>query len=70
MDQTTILQKSESNGGFVCISMLESEWDCARSQRAINLLIGEGLAWIDNQNPDEETLYWIPSIYSSLLESC
>ena len=72
MDQTTILQKSESNGGFVCISMLASEcaWDHARSQQAINLLIGEGLAWIDNQNPDGETLYWIPSIYSSLLESC
>ena len=71
MDQTAILQKAESNGGFVSIGMLASEcgWDPARSQRAIDLLIGDGLAWIDNQSPDGVTLYWIPSIYTSLLQS-
>lgn len=71
MDQTAILQKAESNGGFVSLSMLMSEcgWDQSRSQRAIDLLLGEGLAWIDNQAPDGETLYWIPSIYTSLQQS-
>ena len=71
MDQTAILQKAESNGGFVSLSLLSSEcgWDRARSQRAVDLLIGEGLAWIDNQNPGGETLFWIPSIYTSLLQS-
>ena len=68
MDQTAILQKSESKGGFVSQSMLEKEsgWDRARSQRALDCLISEGLAWIDTQNPGGETLYWIPSIYSTL----
>ena len=71
MDQTAILQKAESNGGFVSLSLLSSEfgWDQARSQRAVDLLIGEGLAWIENQNSDGETLFWIPSIYTSLLQS-
>jgi ESCRT-II complex subunit VPS22 len=70
MDQTTILQKAESNGGFVSQSLLESQlgWDKARSQRALDCLMTEGLAWIDTQNPEGENLFWIPSIYSSLLQ--
>ena len=37
MDQTSILQKAESNAGFVSQSMLEREsgWDSERSKRAL-----------------------------------
>ena len=71
MDQTAILQKAESTGGYVSLSILKEDlgWDSERSTRGVDRLITEGLAWIDNQNPDDpnETLYWIPSIYTSLL---
>ncbi len=66
MDQTVILQKAEAKGGQVSVSMLTKElsWDNDRSQRAIDRLLSDGLAWIDTQ--DQEILYWIPSIFSAL----
>ena len=68
MDQTVILQKAENNGGHISVSYLKENlgWDTERSQRAFDRLIIDGLAWIDTQTTDNETLYWIPSIFSAI----
>lgn len=67
MDQTTILQKAEANGGQVSVKSLNKDlgWDEDRSKRALDRLLSDGLAWIDLQST--ETLYWIPSIFSALV---
>merc|ERR1711894_116425 len=66
MDQTVILQKAEGNGGQVSVSFLRKnlEWEEDRSNRALDRLLSDGLAWVDTQN--SEKLYWIPSIFSAL----
>lgn len=68
MDQTVILQQAESKGGLVSVKSLNSDlkWDKDRSQRALDRLLSDGLAWIDGQTPDGEPHYWIPSIFSAL----
>ena len=71
LDQTVILQKAEVNGGHVSIGFLKKNlnWDYERSQRAIDRLLVDGLAWSDTQTLDKETWYWIPSIFSAMLGS-
>ena len=68
MDQTAILQLAENNGGQVNVSSLRDElgWELERSNRSLDKLLSDGLAWIDNQGEDEYPLYWIPSIFTSL----
>ena len=70
MDQTAILQLAEANGGYVNASSLKDElgWEMERSNRSLDKLVSDGLAWIDYQHEDEcHPLYWIPSIFTSLL---
>jgi len=66
MDQTVILQRAEVNGGQVSVSFLRKnlDWEEDRSNRALDRLLSDGLAWVDTQN--SEKLYWIPSIFSAL----
>lgn len=69
MDQTVILQKAETLGGKVSATNLHTDmgWDPDRSQRALDSLLADGLAWIDTQN-SSESLYWVPSIFSAACE--
>jgi len=69
MDQTAILQLAESNGGQVNVTSLRDElgWELERSNRSLDKLLSDGLAWIDNQSGEEYPIYWIPSIFTSLL---
>merc|ERR1719458_1138499 len=68
MDQTAILQRAETNSGFVTAALLAKElgWDGERSGRALEQLTRDGLAWVDEQHGGgdggKETAYWIPSI--------
>ncbi len=43
----------------------ELGWDLARAQRALEQLLKEGLVWVDEQG--DETSYWVPSIFSSMV---
>lgn len=63
MDQTAILQKAENNGGKVTAASLSAElgWDSKRIERALDLLMKDGLAWVDKQDHS----FWIPSIFIS-----
>jgi len=69
MDQTALLQKAESNGGFVTFELLRGElgWDHTRCKRALHQLVKDGIAWIDTQ--DREHSYWLPSIFTSTMQS-
>ena len=75
MDQTAILQKAETNSGFVTAALLAKElsWDGERSKRALDHLMRDGLAWIDQQHggagDSGEPAYWIPSIFTSLMNT-
>ena len=66
MDQTVILQKAEANGGQASVSFLKKnlDWEEDRSNRALDRLLSDGLAWVDTQ--DSEKSFWIPSIFSAL----
>ena len=69
MDQTAILQLAESNGGQVNVNSLRDElgWELERSNRSLDKLLSDGLAWIDHQGGEDYPIYWIPSIFTSLL---
>ena len=68
MDQTAILQLAENNGGYANVTSLQDElgWERERSIRSLDKLLADGLAWVDYQGNDDNPLYWIPSIFTSL----
>jgi hypothetical protein len=40
-------------------------WDRDRVKRALDLLLAEGMAWIDHYNGEE--LYWFPSVWKDAM---
>nr|CAG4645676.1 EOG090X09XM [Lynceus sp. MCZ IZ 141354] len=69
MDHTAILQTAQQqDGGWVTVSSLNSklQWDPARSKEALQQLIRDGVAWIDEQNGEPK--YWFPSFFPQLLK--
>jgi len=68
MDQTAILQLAETNGnGSVSVSALcqNLNWERERSERTLNKLLSDEIAWLDTQG--DEPTYWIPSIFTSTI---
>lgn len=61
-DHALILQLAQTTGGMVNVSILSRElnWDKKRSMLALNVLLREGMAWLDEQQ--NETSYYFPSI--------
>jgi ESCRT-II complex subunit VPS22 len=61
MDHTTILQSAESSG-YISHSDLvqETGWETARASQALEHLVHEGMAWVDDQA--QERQYWFPSL--------
>ncbi|XP_058791410.1 vacuolar-sorting protein SNF8 isoform X1 [Phymastichus coffea] len=71
MDHTAVLQQTNNNGSaFISKSLLQSElkWESERAQKALDHMVKEGLAWIDNQN-EGEPLYWFPSLFTACIAS-
>ena len=68
MDQTAILQFAENNEGHVNVTSLRNDlgWETERGTRSLQKLLSDGLAWIDLQGEDDQPIYWIPSIFTSL----
>lgn len=52
-DHATILALAQSTGGMVNVTILARElgWDKKRSMLALNVLLREGMTWIDEQVP-------------------
>ncbi|DBA00631.1 TPA: hypothetical protein N0F65_003560 [Lagenidium giganteum] len=57
-DHSTIIALAQNTGGMVNVSILARElgWDGKRSTIALNVLLREGMAWIDEQ-PTEPSYY-------------
>ncbi|CAH1788117.1 unnamed protein product [Owenia fusiformis] len=65
MDHTTVIQQAEKTG-FVTMKMLKEnlKWEDERSHMALDYLLKEGQAWVDNQDKSGMTLYWLPGLFS------
>ncbi|XP_031839656.1 vacuolar-sorting protein SNF8 [Nomia melanderi] len=71
MDHTAVLQQvSLSGGANISKSKLHKElrWELDRAQKALDHMVKEGLAWLDEQG-DDETLYWFPSLFTACIVS-
>jgi len=63
MDHTQLLQEAESTG-YVSPSQLKAKlgWQEERIQRALDYMLTEGLAWLDDQS-SKDKLYWFPGLF-------
>lgn len=71
MDHTAVLQGASILGNaFVSNSMLckHLRWESDRVQKALDHMIKEGLAWLDEQG-EGEVLYWFPSLFTACIVS-
>jgi len=64
-DHTTVLATAEEGGGSVSVKTLVSSrsWEAERAQRALDHLVKEGLAWVDQHQG--RTLYWFPALFNA-----
>lgn len=63
-DQTIVLAVAQAHGGKVDEQMLvlEKGWTGARAQTALqNMLLRDGLCWLDEQGEGNTVLHWVPS---------
>ncbi|XP_058811553.1 vacuolar-sorting protein SNF8 [Topomyia yanbarensis] len=64
LQETSVLNVAANQGqGFVTISMLIADlgWTECRALQAVEKIVSDGLAWIDNQGT--EKAYWFPSLF-------
>ena len=55
--------KPQANSGYVTMRLIKErlKWDADRLENAVNNLLREGIAWVDEQaNPQQ---YWIASLF-------
>jgi len=66
IDHTAILVLAQEHG-FITVSQIVKElnWNLGRIDTVLNLLLQEGMAWIDKQS--SEIQYWFPSLIGGLL---
>ncbi|XP_077981508.1 vacuolar-sorting protein SNF8-like [Glandiceps talaboti] len=64
MDHTSVLQAAKDTG-HISVPQLKKQlgWEEERSTLAINYMVKEGLAWVDDQ-ARPETLYWFPGLFA------
>lgn len=68
-DHTSVLATAEEGGGAVGVQQLVKTlgWEVDRAQRALDHLVKEGLAWVDDQG--KQTLYWFPALFKGAVQS-
>ncbi|XP_078042393.1 vacuolar-sorting protein SNF8 [Augochlora pura] len=70
MDHTAVLQQASLSGNaYISKSILYKDlrWEPDRAQKALDHMVKEGLAWLDEQG--DETLYWFPSLFTACIIS-
>ncbi|XP_058067311.1 vacuolar-sorting protein SNF8 [Anopheles bellator] len=70
LQETAVLSAASNQGqGYVTVSSLVKElnWTEARAQQAIEKVLGEGMAWLDEQG--HEKSYWFPSLFAGRLSA-
>lgn len=65
-DQTAVLEQAQTAGG--CVTAAQLGWTPARAQRALQQLVSDELAWVDEQ-AGGETVYWFPSLWPALAQA-
>ncbi|XP_037080720.1 vacuolar-sorting protein SNF8-like [Pollicipes pollicipes] len=65
-DATAVLERAQAAGGRVTAA--ELGWSADRAQRAIQQLVRDELAWVDEQTGGDDE-YWFPSLFPGLSES-
>jgi len=73
-DHTTVLAAAEEGGsgtGSGCVSV-ESlvhgcGWEADRAKRALDHLVKEGLAWVDDQG--KQKLFWFPALFKATAQT-
>nr|CAI5839122.1 unnamed protein product [Callosobruchus analis] len=70
MDHSAILQQAEKNQGCTSVLILRKElgWEKERSQKALDHMVDQGLAWIDSQTCDQP-MYYFPSLFTACVNS-
>ncbi|KAM7543117.1 hypothetical protein Aperf_G00000010416 [Anoplocephala perfoliata] len=65
-DQTQILKLAESRGAHVTIQQCIKKlgWTEERAKTALEYLIQEGMAWVDEGSESGERSFWFPSLLS------
>lgn len=70
-DHMQVMTTANKHGGKSGITldhvMEDTQWTRERAQRALDLLLHEGMAWIDENCG--ETFYWFPSVWQEEMES-
>ncbi|XP_056006977.1 vacuolar-sorting protein SNF8-like [Ostrea edulis] len=66
MDHTKLLQEAQ-NEGFVSMKSLMAslKWEEERVMRALDYMVKEGLAWVDDQGSGDRQ-YWFPSFFPEI----
>ena len=66
-DHVHVIQLAQDVAQGITVDMVEdiTDWDRDRVKRALDLLLAEGMAWIDHH--DEKELYWFPSVWKDSL---
>lgn len=71
MDHTALLTLAQKHG-HIGMSSIKGElgWEAERADRAVQVLVREGMAWVDLQGPqgpqgEAEPLYWLPSAFAA-----
>ena len=64
VDHSTVLATAQKMNGIISGESLvrELQWDADRCHSALNTLLKEGIAWIDQPEPYEEPTFFFPSI--------
>jgi len=67
VDHTALL--SICTKGFFTVSMIEKElgWKKDRIDSVVDLLLKEGICWVDSQFDSGSTGYWIPSLVAGIV---
>ena len=64
-DDTQIWQLAEENNGYVTAELIQQKfsWDTIRTSNALEKIVKDGMAWVDNQTSDNMTYYWFPALF-------
>jgi ESCRT-II complex subunit VPS22 len=72
-DHTSLIEYAQAHQGKITVDALLADtatdkWSPVRAQRALDMLLEEGMAWVDSQRPDGVNEYWLPSVFFSSKE--
>ena len=69
-DHMVVLEHAQATFNTTLRSLLGATgWDEERAMRVLNLMLREGMVWVDDQGAGGERSYWFPSLADLATES-